>query len=70
MARHTLMSGIKAAISATARVAVIADKLTEAGEVSVDNWLSELAAERKALADQIAAAKPAEPTTPPEPAQP
>lgn len=57
MAKHTLMDGLRAAISTAARVAVVADKITEAAEVSVDTWLAELEQEREALAREIAAAQ-------------
>ena len=58
MAQHSLMAGIRAAISTVSRVAVVCDKLTEAAEVSVDTWLSELEQERRALAAELAAQQP------------
>ena len=61
MAQHSLMAGVRAAISTVSRAAVVCDKLTEAAEVSVDNWLAELAAEREQLAREIAAAQQSQP---------
>ena len=61
MARHTLMEGVRALVSTTARSCVILDKVTEVAEQSVDNWLAELAAEREALARELAAAQQPQP---------
>ena len=57
MARHTLMEGLRAAVSTVARTAVIADKITDVAEQSIDAWLSEIEQERRQLAAQLAAAQ-------------
>lgn len=57
MARHTLMEGLRAAVSALATAAVVADEVMGVAEDATLNWKAQLAAEKAELDRALAAAQ-------------